>query len=303
MAKFLISIGHGKSSSGGYDPGAVNGNYHEFKIAKEIGKYAYEELKNNYNADCTLMNYDGNLSLEERINKLQDNTYCFICEIHLNAGGGTGPEVYYYPGDKTGENYAKTISSKISTALGRKNRGAKKSEGNYSFGFVRRTKPTANLIETVFIDSADLNIIKSADNQKKCGVAIAEAIASINNLKKQEKPADTNNSGYFIYTVKSGDSPWLISEKFLGNGSRYPELMEYNGLAINATIHPNQVLKIPTSDNTVKTHIVQKGESPWSITEKYFGNGINYPKLLAYNNLEADTVLKPNQVLKIPNKL
>ena len=34
-----ISIGHGKSAKGGYDSGALGGNYQEFKIAREIGKY------------------------------------------------------------------------------------------------------------------------------------------------------------------------------------------------------------------------------------------------------------------------
>ena len=34
--KVLISIGHGKSAKGGYDSGALGGNYQEFKI--EINK-------------------------------------------------------------------------------------------------------------------------------------------------------------------------------------------------------------------------------------------------------------------------
>ena len=30
--KFAILIGHGESEGGSYDPGAVNGAYHEFRI-------------------------------------------------------------------------------------------------------------------------------------------------------------------------------------------------------------------------------------------------------------------------------
>ena len=41
------------------------------------------------------MNYNGDLYLQERINKLKTDYYDFIAEIHLNAGGGTGTEVYY----------------------------------------------------------------------------------------------------------------------------------------------------------------------------------------------------------------
>ena len=45
------------------------------------------------------------------------------------------------------------------------------------------------------------------------------------------------------YTVKSGDSLWSISQKFLGKGSRYKEIMALNNLK-SITIVPNQVLKI-----------------------------------------------------------
>ena len=40
MSKICFIVGHGKSRKGGYDSGAVSGNYHEFKIAREITKYA-----------------------------------------------------------------------------------------------------------------------------------------------------------------------------------------------------------------------------------------------------------------------
>lgn len=49
---------------------------------------------------------------------------------------------------------------------------------------------------------------------------------------------------YRQYTVVSGDSLWAIAEKFLGNGSRYPEIKELNGLASD-TIYAGDVLKIP----------------------------------------------------------
>ena len=40
--KICFIVGHGKSETGGYDSGAVSkdGKYHEFKIVKEIAKYA-----------------------------------------------------------------------------------------------------------------------------------------------------------------------------------------------------------------------------------------------------------------------
>lgn len=47
-----------------------------------------------------------------------------------------------------------------------------------------------------------------------------------------------------LYTVKKGDSLWKIAVKFLGDGSRYVEIKELNGLSSDV-IHVGQVLKIP----------------------------------------------------------
>jgi len=47
------------------------------------------------------------------------------------------------------------------------------------------------------------------------------------------------------YTVRSGDSLWLIAQKHLGNGSRYTEIAKLNNIKPPYTIHPAQVLKLP----------------------------------------------------------
>ena len=69
-----------------------------------------------------------------------------------------------------------------------------------------------------------------------------------------------NNPGYYVYdpdgkaiypseeyrihTVVKGDSLWNIAKKYLGNGSRYPEIKKLNGLTSN-TIYSGWKLKIP----------------------------------------------------------
>lgn len=201
MGNICFLIGHGITDDGRYNPGAVSGNFHEFKIAKEIGKYAQEYFNKNYSDRADLMNYEGNLTLEQRISKCQDDTYDFIAEIHLNAGGGTGVECYYKNGNEKGRKYADAICDNIAAALGipqRKNwtdeDGGDKvkldENGNDYFGIIRRTKPTAVLIETVFIDTkSDLDKVKTASGQKKCGEAIAKAVASVRGLKKKATTA------------------------------------------------------------------------------------------------------------------
>lgn len=49
---------------------------------------------------------------------------------------------------------------------------------------------------------------------------------------------------YRIHTVKSGDTLWAISEKYLGSGTKYKEIMSLNGLTSDL-IRPGQTLKIP----------------------------------------------------------
>ena len=184
-----IIVGHGKSKSGGYDSGAVNGNYHEFKIAREIARYAADYYNEIYGEQCDLMNYNGNLYLSERIKQANQKDYSFVAEIHLNAGGGTGSEVYYSIGSAKGKAIAAAISSNISKAFGIRNRGAKTkrgANGDY-FGIIRQTSMEAVLVETVFIDTNDLKCVATAAGQKACGIAIAKAIASARGIKAKVK--------------------------------------------------------------------------------------------------------------------
>lgn len=190
MSKICFIVGHGKSRKGGYDSGAVSGNYHEFKIAREITKYAQAYYNANYTETADIMNYNGDLYLTDRIKKVNAADYDFIAEIHLNAGKGTGSEVYYYHGSPTGEKQAEAISKAIAQTLGIRNRGAKvrlNDTGKDYFAIIRDTKPCAVLVETVFIDTAsELAKVKTADGQKKCGEAIAQAVAQVRGLKKKQ---------------------------------------------------------------------------------------------------------------------
>ena len=174
--KICLCVGHGKNAWGRYDPGAVSKDqkYHEHRIAKKIAKYAADYL------GCDLINHDGSLCLSERIKTVNAGSYDFAADIHLNAGGGTGTEVYYYHGSPTGKRAAEEICRSISETMGVKNRGAKvrlNSSGRDYFGFIRQTKPCAVLIETVFIDcGSDLAKVRTEEGCKKCGIAIGKAL-------------------------------------------------------------------------------------------------------------------------------
>ena len=207
--KIAILIGHGESEGGSYDPGAVSGAYHEFRIAREIGRAACERLQAVYGSSCELVNYDGSLSLTERIRRFRGKEADFLAEIHLNSGSAaaTGTEVWYYPGDQAGKKYAAAISAAVSAALGLPDRGAKASD---YYGIIRQTGPTACLVETCFISSSDLDKVKTAAGQALAGRAIADGIAKAAGLTVREGFQKINGKLYFymggkpIITDKDG---------------------------------------------------------------------------------------------------
>lgn len=214
-----ISIGHGKSAKGGYDSGALGGNYQEFKIAREIGKYIGEAFK-GYNCKADVINYDATLYLTDRIVHVNKHGYDLAMEIHLNASGGTGSEVYYKHKSATGKKLAAAISKSIANTFGIRDRGAKvkinPSNGTDYFGFVRSCKCESLLIETVFIDTAsDRKHVETAAGQRQCAEAIVKAIADFYGIKKKSAPAvKPSEDKPTAATVRAGD---IVKIK----GSRY----------------------------------------------------------------------------------
>ena len=209
-----ISIGHGKSAKGGYDSGALGGNYQEFKIGREIGKYIGEIFK-GYACTADVINYDATLYLTERIAHVNKHGYDLAMEIHLNAAHGTGSEVYYKHKSSTGKKLAGAISKSIANTFGIRDRGAKvkinPANGTDYFGFVRSCKCESLLIETVFIDTAsDRKHVETAAGQRQCAEAIVKAVADFYGIKKKAvKPSENKPT-----TVRAGD---IVKIK----GSRY----------------------------------------------------------------------------------
>lgn len=219
-----ISIGHGKSAKGGYDSGALGGGYQEFKIAREIGKYIGEIFK-GYACTADVINYDATLYLTERIAHVNKHGYDLAIEIHLNASGGTGSEVYYKHKSASGKKLAGAISKSIANTFGIRDRGAKvkinPSNGTDYFGFVRSCKCESLLIETVFIDTAsDRKHVETAAGQRQCAEAIVKAVADFYGIKKKTAPA-VKPSENKPTTVRAGDIVKIKGSKY-ATGQKIP---------------------------------------------------------------------------------
>lgn len=240
-----ISIGHGKSAKGGYDSGALGGNYQEFKIAREIGKYIGEAFK-GYACTADVINYDATLYLTDRIAHVNKHGYDLAMEIHLNASGGTGSEVYYKHKSSTGKKLAGAISKSIANTFGIRDRGAKvkinPSNGTDYFGFVRSCKCESLLIETVFIDTAsDRKHVETAAGQRQCAEAIVKAIADFYGIKKKTAPA-VKPSEDKPTAVRAGDIVKIKGSKY-ATGQKIPMWVKLKKYTVKTVSGSRALLK------------------------------------------------------------
>jgi nucleoid-associated protein YgaU len=60
----------------------------------------------------------------------------------------------------------------------------------------------------------------------------------------EERPVETIQPT--TYTVTDTDTLWAIAKRYLGDGSRYPEIAELNNIPNPDIIYPGQVLTIPS---------------------------------------------------------
>lgn len=253
-----ISIGHGKSAKGGYDSGALGGNYQEFKIGREIGKYIGEIFK-GYACTADVINYDATLYLTDRIAHVNKHGYDLAIEIHLNASGGTGSEVYYKHASASGKKLAGAISKSIANTFGIRDRGAKvkinPSNGTDYFGFVRSCKCESLLIETVFIDTAsDRKHVETAAGQRQCAEAIVSAIANFYGIKKKSAPAVKPSEGKPT-TVKAGNIVKIKGNRY-ATGQRIPMWVKLKKHTVKSVNGEKALLKeinswVYTADLTV----------------------------------------------------
>lgn len=128
--------------------------------------------------------------------------------IHLNAGGGTGCEVWNY--DSRTKVVSDRICANISSALGIRNRGTKYEPELY---VLRNSNALALLVECCFVDNMT---DKNAWNAEKCAKAIAEGIlnksisssSSSSNSGSTSKPSTSN-----LYRVRKS---WSDSKSQIG---------------------------------------------------------------------------------------
>ncbi|MGN0548357.1 MAG: N-acetylmuramoyl-L-alanine amidase [Acutalibacteraceae bacterium] len=186
--RVYVGIGHG-----GSDPGAVGNGFKEKDLTLSIGKYCNERLK-QYGIETKISR---TTDCDSSINSKASASNAFnadVCmDIHINAGGGNGSEVYYSHVSPNGKKLAQSIVDAMS-AIGQNTRGIKTrldSNGNDYYGMIRQPNAPAVLVECAFIDNkTDIQIINTEAKRKVFGYAIADGVAKYLGVKSStSKPA------------------------------------------------------------------------------------------------------------------
>lgn len=197
MKKVFIGVGHG-----GNDPGAI-GVVKEKVVNLEIALSCRDYLVKNGVEVKMSREKDENDPLTEEIKECNNYKPDLCIDIHNNAGGGDGFEVYYhYLGGKSKE-LAQNIEKEI-IAIGQNSRGCKiklNSTGVDYYGFIRQTNAPAVIVEGFFVDNhEDAKIGDNIEKQRKLGMAYAKGILNTLGITPKQ---ETNNSDK-IYRVQVG---------------------------------------------------------------------------------------------------
>ena len=110
---------------------------------------------------------------------------------------------------------------------------------------------------------------------------------------QQNVPATTPDSDYFEYTVQSGDTLWILAQRY---GTTVDEIRRLNGLTSDI-LRIGQILRIPTATNyNYFEYTVRSGDTLWTLAQRF---GTTVAAIKSLNGLTSD-ILSIGQVLLIP---
>ena len=201
MAKVYIGVGHG-----GSDSGAVR-----YLVEKDVNLKMALACCNYLKAagvDVKISRTtDKDSSIIEKVNAANIWGADMALDIHNNAGGGDGAEVYHSIVGGTGKILAENILSEFEK-IGQNVRGAKTKQENGTdyFGFIRLTDMPAVITEAVFVDNAA--DAAQADTDAECkmfGVAIAKGVLKTLGIADNVvRPSTPSKPAQTIYRVQVG---------------------------------------------------------------------------------------------------
>lgn len=176
MSRVFIGVGHG-----GGDPGAVSGGMQEKDINLEMALAMREELARHGVETEISRTGDRTVGLAEEIRLCGAFRPDLAVEVHNNAGGGEGFEVFRQSNGHAAASLALAACiEKRVIAIGQRSRGVKKqlnSQGLDWFGWLRENACPAVLCEGAFLDNAaDRARIDTPEKRRTFGAAYAHGV-------------------------------------------------------------------------------------------------------------------------------
>lgn len=228
--KVYVGIGHG-----GSDSGAVANGMREKDLTLSIGKYCNERLK-QYGIETRISRTkDCDSSIRSKA-AASDAFGADVCmDIHINAGGGNGSEVFYSHVSPRGKKLAQAIVD-ATLKIGQNTRGIKTkldTDGTDYFGMIRIPEAPAVLVECAFIDNkADVQIINTEAKRKVFGYAIADGVAKYLGVKMPAAKPTTKPTTTTTPTVSGAIKAGSVVN--IKSGAKYGGLSSSRGKSVPA---------------------------------------------------------------------
>lgn len=185
-------------------PGAVANGLKEKDLNLAIAIACKDELERHGVLVKMSRTKDDSETLTEKVKECNVFAPNLALDIHNNAGGGDGAEVFHHYKGGTSKTLANNILAEV-VAVGQNSRGAKiktNASGKDAFVFIRDTAAPAVIVECAFVDNKkDIQIIDTREEQVAMGVAIAKGV--LRTLGVAYKPKTTAVSGK-TYRVQVG---------------------------------------------------------------------------------------------------
>lgn len=198
--KVFIGVGHG-----GVDSGAVANNTKENDLNLSIALACRDVLERHGVAVKMSRTKDEDDPVSEEIRECNAYAPDLAVDIHNNAGGGDGAEVFHHHGGGKGKVLAQNILDEI-VKVGQNSRGIKtrvNSQGKDYYAFIRQTSCPAVIVECAFVDNAsDLEILATEGKRQKMGEAIAKGILKTLGVAYQSETGTIYRVQVGAYLVK-----------------------------------------------------------------------------------------------------
>ncbi|WP_297418467.1 N-acetylmuramoyl-L-alanine amidase [Clostridium sp.] len=222
MSNFIIAVGH--TASGNIGCGVVD-RLDECNCTRTIGALVEQYLQEKgYGVNLLRIDKSNSYSCEDCYERSKEANEIaktidveLYVEIHINAGGGSGPEVCVAGKSEVANQYATKVSNALSGALNLPNRGVK----TRNLIVLNKTIMPAVLVECLFADSDDAAVY----NAEVIARAIVNGLVGVDGSYDREWKlgwnrndvgwwycTDTTNKYY--YTSRNGwkeiDGEWYI---------------------------------------------------------------------------------------------